>query len=275
MIKCPQCNSRRLTFDSVSKIYKCKTCEAAFDMPVKSQIFSSTVFKAALAIITVLVISFILFLLSRVLSQSSAAMKPAIYLYTPKDEKEKLKLKVKGAITTRIPFREGVSSIIWDNLSLKEGKIFTNNKSFDYLFYESKNIMPKHENTGWVLKRQNGVLSWNNKSIDKDELSESLRNILAKYGLFDNEINDFIEYWLDADMKIFFGKDEFTFGIFPIAAEELDRIFTIETQLEYLEYVRVQFLLKEIDGGQVLEEPEIPKITRSEYALHEWGIVKG
>jgi hypothetical protein len=224
----------------------------------------------------VIIITFILFqLFFTTGGGGGAALKPAIYLYAPQEKKEQLKLKVKGAITTRIPNRNGIRSILWDNLTLKNGKVYSDNKSFDYLFYESKNVIPKHDNIGWILKRHNGALTWNQKHIDNAELSEILSNILANYGLFENEIKDFTDYWLDEDMKIFFGKEEFTFGIFPITLEELNRIFTIETTLEYPEYIRVQFLVKEIDEGQVLDEPVIPQVARSEYALHEWGMIKG
>ena len=268
---CPECSSRRLSLDHGTGIYRCKKCGVTFDKPVEVDKMS----PVTIAIIVTMVMVAITVILAAILYSMVVALKPAIYLYTPKEEKERLKLKVKGAITIRIPFREGIGSIVWDNLSLKDGKIFTNNKSFDYLFYESKNVMPKNENTGWVLKKQNDVLSWNNKPINEDELSEILKSILAKYGLFEHEINDFIEYWLDEDMKIFFGHDVFTFGIFPISLEELDRVFAIETQLEYPEYIRVQFLVKEIDEGRVLDEPVFPQVTRSDYALHEWGVMKG
>ncbi|MBU4071662.1 MAG: hypothetical protein KJ773_05770, partial [Candidatus Thermoplasmatota archaeon] len=270
ILECPECNSRRLSLDRKTKIYRCWNCKATFDTPVKIDKMS----PRALALIATLIMVAITVTLAAILYSMVISMKPAIYLYTPKEEKEQLKLKVKGAITTRIPFREGISSIIWDNLVLKNGKIFTNKKSFDYLFYESKNVMPEHENTGWIQKRQNDALTWNQAPIDKNDLSEILRNILTKYGLFENEINDFIEYWFDDDMKIFFGQDEFTFGIYPISLEEVDRIFSIETMLEYPEYIRVQLLVKEIEDGEVLAEPKFPLITRSEYALHEWGMIK-
>jgi hypothetical protein len=151
----------------------------------------------------------------------------------------------------------------------------TDGESFDYLFYETESIVPKHENTGWVLERKVGKTAWNGKQVDRDALSTILSDILEKYGLFENEIADFIEYWLDSDMKLFFGRDDFTYAIYPVPRDELDRIFTIETDLEYPERIRIQFLIKEIGDGETLKEPEYPEITRSEYALHEWGIIKG
>jgi hypothetical protein len=271
ILECPECRSRWLTLDRRTKFYRCWNCKATFDTPIKIDKMS----PSTIALIATMIMVAITVTLAAILYSMVISMKPAIYLYTPKEEKEQLKLKVKGAITTRIPFREGVSSIVWDNLSLKDGKIFTNNKSFDYLFYESKNVMPDHDNTGWILKRQNGILTWNQAPIDQEGLSNIFKTVLTKYGLFEHEINDFIEYWFDEDMKIFFGQNDFTFGIYPISLEELDRIFSIETMLDYPECIRVQFLVKEIDEGQVLAEPVIPQVARSEYAMHEWGMMKG
>ena len=208
-------------------------------------------------------------------SAPQTAMKPAIYLYTPGEKKESLKLKVKGKITTRIPWTDGIMSIVWDNLALKNGKIKSDNKEYDYLFYESENIAPEHDDAGWILKRKDRHLYWNNEPINQEELPAIFTEILSKYGLFENEILDFIEYWFDEDIKIFFGKEDFNYGIIPISQEELDRIFSIGTDLEYPEYIRIQFLMKEIDEGQSLEEPEYPEIKRSKFALHEWGIIKG
>jgi hypothetical protein len=205
----------------------------------------------------------------------TAARKPAIYLYTPGRRKEELSLRVKGVITTRIPHRDGLTSIVWDNLVLEGGRILDGGESFDYLFYESKNVAPRHPNSGWVLRRKARRITWNGEPVDRDALALRFRTILKRYGLFENEVKDFIDYWLGADMKIFFDMENFAFGFFPISVEELDRLFAIETKLEYKEYIRVQFLVKEVPGGTVLAEPEFPEIVRSEYALHEWGIIKG
>ncbi|MFO7618083.1 MAG: hypothetical protein R6W91_00220 [Thermoplasmata archaeon] len=258
----------------MSGTYKCNMCDATFDVPAEGRRMPWILTKAGLAIIAAITITFILFRLL-VWTVSSPAMKPAVYLYAPGVQNEQLKLKVRGIITTRIPHRDGITSIAWDNLTLKEGKIFTDGDSFDYLFYETESIQPRHENAGWVLARQKGNLTWNGAPIDRDGLLLKFKYILSRYGLFENEIKDFIEYWFDEDMKIFFQKQDFIYGIIPVSIEELDRIFAIETNLEYREYIRIQFLMKELQEKQTLAEPKFPEVSRSEYALHEWGIIKG
>ena len=59
--KCPECESRRLYFNTASKTYKCKTCEATFDTPVKSKMLRSAIVKAIMTIFTIIVICFLLF----------------------------------------------------------------------------------------------------------------------------------------------------------------------------------------------------------------------
>jgi len=98
---CPECDSHHLDFES--NIYKCRNCGASFDVPAKKGFIRGSVIRTIIAIFSVIVITFVLFRLF-VLASSSVAMKPAIYLYTSKEEKENLKLKVKGKITTRIPW---------------------------------------------------------------------------------------------------------------------------------------------------------------------------
>lgn len=268
---CPDCDSQLLSYSKKRKEYACWACDSTFAAPVEEDGWS----RAQLAIIATLIMTAITVLLAAVLYTSVTAMKPAIYLYAPGEKKESLKLKVKGKITTRIPWREGAMSIVWDNLALKDGNIFTNDKKYDYLFYESENIAPEHDDTGWALKRQGGNLYWNNEPIGLDQLPGIFTEILKTYGLFENEISDFNEYWFAEDMKIFFGKEDYNYGIYPISLEELDRIFSIETELEYAEYIRVQFLVRDIDKNQTLEAPTFPEVKRSEYALHEWGMMKG
>ncbi len=227
------------------------------------------------ALIAILLMMAITVILAAVLYVNAQSFKPAIYLYTPEKRSENLRLTVKGEITTRIPYRKGRSTITWNDLILEEGKIHTDGRQFDYLFYESDNTKPKVENKGWVLKREDGQLYWNGDAISEADLASKFEEILEMYGLFENEIADFVEYWFDDDMKIFFGGDEFNYGIYPVSPGELDRIFRIDTELDYPEYIRVQFYMKEIPETVVLQEPVPPRILRSGYALHEWGVIKG
>ncbi len=268
-LACPECGSSWLK--RKDGIYECWYCKASFAEPARVKGLSpwTIVLIGTMTMVAITVV------LMAYLYTSVVAMKPAIYLYTRKEEKERLRLKVQGTITTRKPFRTGVRSVTWDGLTLKDGKILDRGMQYDYLFYESENVVPRHDGTGWVLGRKAGKTTWNGRQVDREALTAILSNILEKYGLFENEIADFIEYWLGSDMKIFFGRDDFTYAIYPVPQDELDRIFAIETDLEYPERIRVQFLVKEIGDGETLEEPEYPEIVRSEYALHEWGIIKG
>jgi len=275
ILACPKCGSVKVKRDWRTGIYECRECRVNFDQPARI----GKANKKSVAIWTTVVMVAITVFLMSLMYTTAVGMSPNIYLYAPREEKETLKLRVKGAITARIPFRNGIKSIVWDDLTLRAGKILTNGLKFDYLFYESEHEVPKHGDSGWVLRRQAGKTTWNGEPVDRIGLSEKFHDILSGYGFFENEIKDFIDEWLGegqnfACMKLFFSKEEFKYGIFPISREELDRIFSIETMLEYPEYIRVQFLVKEIEEGEVLAEPVFPPITRSEYALHEWGVMK-
>jgi len=247
----------------------CKDCMAEFPAPVKVKGVSwNTVLlcvSAWLVGLAVLIVGFA--------SATATAISPNIYLYAPGEQRDRVKLTVKGAITARIPWRPGARSVVWKDLTLKGGKIIDREKSYDYLFYESENVAPKHRDTGWVLERKSGRMTMDGEPMDRDGLAARFAGILERYGLFRSEIRDFTEQMLGQDMKMFPG--DATYAIYPIPQDELDRIFSIETELDYQERIRVQFLVKEVPHGTVLERPEFSEIVRSPYALHEWGVVRG
>lgn len=271
MAKCPSCKSRKLS-PVGDKMLRCADCGAEFDRKLAEGQLPGWIVKVVLVVVAAITITF---LLTRVIFTSSAAMKPVIYLYAPGEQKERVKLTVKGRITTRIPHRSGLASITWDGLTLSGGKIIDDGKAFDYLFYESENVAPKHGEAGWVLERKAGETTWNGVPVDRGELARTIGSILERYGLFENEIADFTDYWLAPDMKLSFRKEEFAYAIYPISREELDRIFAIETDHEYPERIRVQFLVLDAIPGTLLAEPEFPTVERSERAMHEWGVIRG
>ncbi len=229
------------------------------------------------ALIIITVATFVTILLAFILYiwAQSFVCKPVIYLYTPEKRRENVRLRVIGEITTRIPYRRGVTSITWDDLTLEKGKIDTDGRSYDYLFYESKSVVPKLDDVGWTLARGDGRIYWDGKETTDQELKEKFEDILRSYGLYNNEIKDFIDYWFDDDMKILPEEGEFIYGIYPVSLLELERIFKLETDNVYPEYIRVQFFMKAVPEGTILKHPVYPEVRRSQYALHEWGVIFG
>lgn len=205
------------------------------------------------------------------------AFKPAIYIRTPKKDYDTIKVRMAGKVSQAIPTPtvSSVNVIEWQNVVLESNKIKYNHQTYDYLFYECDLRAPKVKNIGWVLERRKGELFWNDAKITYTELIEKFREILSRYGLFENEISDFIDFWLDDRQRLFFGKNDFRFGIFPVPQEELEKIIQIESKIRYPEIIRVHFLIKEIDKAEKLLEPTYPKVIRSSYSLHEWGIMRG
>lgn len=266
---CPRCGSARVKQYWMSGGWFCKDCLSEFPAPAKVKGIS---WNTVLLCLSAWLVGFAVLLVGFA-SATATAMSPNIYLYTLGETKERVKLTVKGTVTARIPWRPGARSVVWRDLTLKGGKILDSGRQYDYLFYESETVVPRHDETGWVLERKSGKFTWNGEPADRDALVARFGEILAKYGLFEQEVEDFREQMLGPDLKMFPGKDA-TYAIHPIPAGELDRIFRIETDLEYPERIRVQFLVREVPEGTVLEAPEIPEVRRAECALHEWGVVR-
>jgi hypothetical protein len=202
--------------------------------------------------------------------------KPAIYLYTPKRVKDEVSVVIKGKPTITIPTPDiqTKNSITWSDLTLERGGITHRKMEYPYLFYEATIKAPKHTNRGWVLERRSGKLFWNGNIMTDLQLVSALEAILRKLGLFDNEIKDFVDYWLSDEQLLYFGENEFRYGVYPISSSEIEKWMTIKTKAQYNEKVRVLLLIKDIPEGSILKEPDYPLIARSDWALHEWGAMK-
>jgi len=204
----------------------------------------------------------------------AVAMKPAIYLTTPEACKDTVRLTVEGRTLVTIPERKRSRVTEWSDLELENGKIRTDGEVYDYLFYEAATLTPTVGEEGWTIERVDERFFWCGESVDLDDVRDRIRSLMHDFGLFANEIEDFIEYWLGDDLLLEFGKEDFSFGLYPVPVEEVERIFRIETEMEYNEIVRFHLLVVDIEEGMVLEEPSFPEIERGDYSLHEWGIFR-
>lgn len=202
--------------------------------------------------------------------------KPAIYLYTPKRVNDEVSVVINGKPTITIPTPDVITenSITWCNLTLERGGITHHKMEYPYLFYEATINAPKNTNRGWVLERRSAKLFWNGNIVTDLQLVSIIEAILGKLGLFDNEIKDFVDYWLSDEKRLYFGESEFRYGVYPLSSSEIEKRLTIKTKAQYNEIVRVLLLIKDIPEGSVLKEPDYLPITRSDWALHEWGAMK-
>lgn len=102
--------------------------------------------------------------------------KPVIYLYPEKITS--VSVKVGATITKSEPtYQNG-----WQVLAYPSGKLIFNGKTYPYLFWEGKGQEYPQVNSGTI--------------VAKAELRQTIKNQLKELGLNDNEINDFLEFWL-------------------------------------------------------------------------------
>ncbi len=208
------------------------------------------------------------------LSQMKAvAFKPAIYLRTPKVDKETVRLYLKGRTIRTIPERPLSSITEWRDLTLEDGRIHSDGAMHDYLIYEAETIVPRVSDRGWTIGKGTVGYTWNGDPVSVGDLRTIFSDIMDGYGFLENEVNDFIDYWIAEDMKIAFGKDEFNYAVQPALEADIERIFKLETELVYEEYLRVMFVVREVPPDTMLSEPEIRPIERSDHSLHEWGVI--
>ncbi|MEW5759904.1 MAG: PKD domain-containing protein [Candidatus Thermoplasmatota archaeon] len=204
--------------------------------------------------------------------------KPVLYLYREKPALDNVKVKfTEGSAEITIPDVGKGKEIEWRNVGVGNGKLAYNGMRYDYLFYEGKiykdtNRINMHY--GWVIERnEKGILRLNDEEISYIGLREFFVKELREAGLYENEIKDFVDFWLTEKERLFFGKKEFRFAILYLPQEEYERMVQIETKLNYESIVRVLFIVMPTDGNIVLQEPIYIKQKESKNSLHEWGLI--
>ncbi|MEW5759971.1 MAG: hypothetical protein AB1779_04325, partial [Candidatus Thermoplasmatota archaeon] len=139
---------------------------------------------------------------------------------------------------------------------------------------------------------EKGTLKLDGKEIDYSYLRDFFVDELRKTGLYENEIKDFVDFWLTRKSRlsceqelqqyntnscgtekerIFFCKNVFKFAIIYLG--EYDKLVKIETSLEYESIVRVIFIVMPFNDKIKLEKPVYPTAKHSKNALHEWGLI--
>lgn len=177
------------------------------------------------------------------------AHKPNIYIYP----NQTLTLSVKaifpngGAILESIPhYQES-----WDITVTPNGKI---NNTFDYLFYECKMPDLTQKTYGWL--------------IAKSDLKEFFINNMTQSGFNQNEINDFIEYWIPILTESKY------YEIYPQYKSTIDEMVEIKYSVEPLSFYRLFYVIKGRKDNQVeLLPPSIESAKREKYFVVEWGVI--
>ena len=199
--------------------------------------------------------------------------KPAVYLYTKKPLTDNLTVEFKdGKATKIVPQLPLTKKFTWKNITAKDGKIIVDGKTYDYLFYEGTMKKPLQSDQGWILEKNDTGLYLDKEEITYPELQEFFIKELQKAGLYENEIHDFMNFWLGDDKKLFLGKNSFKYAIKYVPQNVLDDAISIETEHEYTR-IRVLYTIEEITEDIELNEPVYYKPITKDNVLHEWGII--
>jgi len=174
--------------------------------------------------------------------------KPNIYLY-PQSAAD---------LTVTVDFPAGGSVIAsephyadsWQITADPTGRI---DGLYDYLFYESSQPDYGQYQAGWV--------------VAKDNLEDFFRTNLAQTGFIQNEIDDFIEYWLPRL------KTSPWYAIYPQYNAQLDKMVRLSFSQQPDNLIRLIYAVRGIPTGSLtLPAPEIPAFSRDGFTAAEWGV---
>ncbi len=170
---------------------------------------------------------------------------PYIYLYpeTQRDITVRLGLLPGGEIVaSEPPYNHG-----WNVNVTPDGRI---NNSYDYLFYESLQSIPLSYQKGWV--------------IEGAHLEYEFRNLLSELGFVENEIDDFIEYWIPK-----LGNADW-YAVYPQNAES---IITLDINPRPDKVLRALLLIRPLKYHIDISAPELKEFVRDGFTVAEWGVI--
>ncbi|MCE5287184.1 MAG: hypothetical protein LLG02_15250 [Pelosinus sp.] len=190
-----------------------------------------------------------------VLQREMILKKPAIYLYPSQKTEISVVHHFKGKLLNTYPlYLDGWSVVAEPNgnlYNLKDGR------AYKYLFWEGAYSFSKEHyqyTSGFYVKKENYV--------------PFLQEKLMKIGMNENEINDFIVYWLPM-----MGKYNSCFVYFRVN-DNIDGSSILETNPAPDTAIRVfmEFSgIEQLDSVQKLLEQKLPSFKRNGFTLVEWG----
>ena len=177
------------------------------------------------------------------------AYKPNIYLYPI--EKTQLIVNLEfpkgGKVIKSIPdYGNG-----W-NISVDTNGII--NDSYSYLFYESTQPDIWQREYGWTIK--------------VEELESFFKKNLIDYGFIDNEIEDFIDYWIPRL------KDSNYYSIYPQTKSTINKVIELKISKKPDNLLRLFYFIEGQDNPEIkLKKPIFNKFERKSFFVTEWGVI--
>lgn len=172
--------------------------------------------------------------------------KPNIYLYAPEETDFTVEFARPYLLTVTDPFYDG----IWSGHTVSDGSIVSGGQSYGFLFYESLTYPDYYQTeSGYAIGQENRA--------------EQFAGILAGYGLNEQEIADFVEFWcdkLDADCD---------YAMYPQLTETVDEAMpmTVCPAPDQIHRLWFAFVKEEIPAKQA----EPAAFARDGFTVIEWG----
>lgn len=173
--------------------------------------------------------------------------KPNVYIYPT--EPLQLQLEVTfpkgGQITKSVPeYGSG-----WDVFVHPDGLI---DYRYDYLFYESTQISQFQKMQGWC--------------IASSELEQFFKSNMALYQFNENEINDFVKYWIPR-----LNYSDYYY-IYPQTNSIIDEAIKLKFSVQPDNIIRLFYGIFPTDKYESLPAPSIPDFNREGFVVTEWGV---
>lgn len=178
--------------------------------------------------------------------------KPVIYLYPEEKTDVSIKLDVKGDIRFSYPAYNGE----WNVSATPKGELTTNNKTFDYLFWEG--------NHGWEM--YNAVSFDEGFIVASTDLLEFFEEKLSEMNLNHREKQDFITYWVPRMMQDKYCKIRFYFNDWY-----RNNLAELEVLPKAQNLYRMFMVYEGVDAPVEMKEQNIQAANRDGFHVIEWG----
>ena len=174
--------------------------------------------------------------------------KPVIYLYPEKEMEVFVDVSVdNGEIFVTYPEKNDG----WHVTATPDGKIIDENGiTHNYLFWEAKANIEFDLSEGFVVEGKNSV--------------EFLQEKLSYLGLNQNEINEFIVYWLPYMINN-------PYNLVSFQWENYDKFAPLKIEPNPDSIQRVYMALKPLDEYVEMPKQQLEKFERTGFTVIEWG----
>lgn len=179
--------------------------------------------------------------------------KPAIYLYPQKSTDINVKLKIDGNITVSDPVYDAIKG--WNVYASPDGTIQQFNnltmKQFPYLYYEANLNGIKAPEQGFVYA--------------KGDLKSKLTGMLSTIGFNQNEISDFLSYWIPRLNE----KPYYFVTLLP--ENVINEKETLDMSVHPDTIIRSRVIFEGLDSPISVAPINIPTHVRKGFVLADWG----